>query len=64
MADGSAAGVSGTPYTILKVGDQEAVINGAQSYKVIRGIIENLLSQLDGTFDAGLVDEAEAAEIE
>ncbi len=64
MADGAAAGVSGTPYTILKVGDQEAVINGAQSYKVIRGIIENLLSQLDGTFDAGLVDEAEAAEIE
>jgi len=59
MADGLAAGAQGTPYTVIKVGNQQAVINGAQPYDVVKGIVENLFAQLDGTFDAAV--EAEAA---
>jgi len=51
MADGLAAGAQGTPYTVIKVGSQEAVINGAQPYEVVKGIVENLIQQLDGNFD-------------
>lgn len=51
MADGLAAGAQGTPYTIIQVGNQQAVINGAQPYDVVKGIVENLFDQLDGTFD-------------
>jgi len=51
MADGLAAGAQGTPYTVIKVGNQQAVINGAQPYDVVKGIVENLFEQLDGTFD-------------
>lgn len=43
-------GARGTPYTVLMVGNEQAVINGAQSYETVRGIIENLLKQLDGNF--------------
>ncbi len=48
VEDGRAAGVEGTPHSIVIVGDQQAVINGAQPYSVVRGIIETLLSQLEG----------------
>lgn len=41
-------GARGTPYTVLVVGNQQAVINGAQPYETVKGIIENLLNQLDG----------------
>lgn len=51
MADGLVAGAQGTPYTVIKVGNQEATINGAQPYEVVKGIVANLLEQLDGTFD-------------
>jgi len=51
LADGLAAGAQGTPYTVIKVGNQEAVINGAQPYTVVKGIVENLISQLDGNFE-------------
>lgn len=51
MADGLAAGAQGTPYTVIQVGNQQAVINGAQPYDNVKGIIENLFEQLDGTFD-------------
>jgi len=44
-------GARGTPYTVLVVGNQQAVITGAQPYDTVKRIIENLLSQLDGTFD-------------
>lgn len=40
-----AIGAEGTPYTVIMVGDQEAVINGAQSYETIKQIIETLLAQ-------------------
>lgn len=44
-------GARGTPYTILVAGNQQAVINGAQSYATVRGIVSNLIDQLDGRFD-------------
>lgn len=52
IRDGYNAGARGTPYTILLVGNQQAVINGAQPYDVVKGIVENLIDQLDGNFDA------------
>lgn len=51
MADGLAAGAQGTPYTMIKVGNEEVAINGAESYETMKGIIANLIEQLDGTFD-------------
>jgi protein-disulfide isomerase len=52
MSDGLAAGAAqGTPYTVIKVGNQEATIVGAQPYGVVKGIIDNLIAQLDGNFD-------------
>lgn len=44
-----AIGGRGTPYTVLVVGDQQEVINGAQPYSVVKGIVANLIEQLDGT---------------
>lgn len=41
-------GAEGTPYTILIVGNEQAVVNGAQPYDVVKSIIDNLISQLDG----------------
>ena len=49
VEDGFNAGAQGTPYTVVMIGDQEAVINGAQPYNVVKGIIDNLLTQLDGS---------------
>jgi protein-disulfide isomerase len=60
IRDGYDAGARGTPYTILIVGNQQAVINGAQPYDVVKGIIENLIDQLDGNYDSTT---AEAGEI-
>jgi len=48
LEDGRAARVEGTPHSIVIVGDQQAVINGAQPYSVVRGIIQTLLNQLEG----------------
>jgi protein-disulfide isomerase len=53
LSDGLAAGAQGTPYTVIKVGNQQAVINGAQPYDVVKGIVESLFAQLDGNFDQG-----------
>jgi protein-disulfide isomerase len=52
LRDGFNAGARGTPYTVLIVGNQQAVINGAQPYETVKGIVENLVGQLHGTFDA------------
>lgn len=51
IKDGFNSGARGTPYTVLIVGNQQAVISGAQSYDVVKGIIQNLVDQLDGNFD-------------
>lgn len=42
-----AIGGRGTPHTVVVVGDQQGVINGAQPYEVVKQIIENLLKQID-----------------
>lgn len=51
IEDGFNAGVRSTPYTVLTVGDQQAVISGAQPYEVVKGIVINLIDQLEGNFD-------------
>ncbi len=51
IEDGFNAGARATPHTILIVGNQQAVISGAQSYSVVKGIVKNLVDQLDGSFD-------------
>lgn len=48
LQEGAAAGAQGTPYSVVMVGDQKAVINGAQPYAVVKQIIDNLITQLDG----------------
>jgi len=42
-----AVGARGTPHSIVIVGDQTGVINGAQPYGSVRQIIENLQSQIE-----------------
>ncbi len=44
-------GARGTPYTVITVGNEQAVVNGAQSYEVVKSILDNLIRQLDGTLD-------------
>lgn len=51
ITDGFNSGARATPHTILMVGDKEAIISGAQSYDTMKGIIQNLIDQLDGNFD-------------
>ena len=46
--EGMAAGIEGTPHSSLLVGNQQAVIEGAQPYEAVRSIIDNLVKQLDG----------------
>lgn len=41
------AGARGTPHSIISVGGQQGVINGAQPYEVVSQIIDNLLSQVE-----------------
>ena len=52
VEDGYNAGARGTPYTVIIVGNEEAVINGAQPYEVVKGIVANLIDQYEGNFDA------------
>lgn len=44
-----AVGGRGTPHSIVIVGDQTGVINGAQPYSSVKQIVDNLLAQLEGT---------------
>lgn len=48
VAEAINAGGQGTPHTVVMVGDQQGVINGAQPYETVRGIVEQLLSQIEG----------------
>jgi len=48
VVEATAAGANGTPYSIVIVGNQQAVINGAQPYTVVKQIIDNLIAQLGG----------------
>jgi protein-disulfide isomerase len=47
--EGFNIGARGTPYTVIMVGDQQAVINGAQPYEVVKGIVVSLLEQIEGS---------------
>lgn len=49
MEDAAKAGARGTPHSIVLVGDQQGVINGAQPYTVVSQIIETLIAQTQGT---------------
>lgn len=51
LEDAYNIGAQSTPYTVLVVGNQQAVIDGARSYETVKSVIENLLAQLDGTSD-------------
>lgn len=51
------AGANSTPYTVVMVGNQQFVISGAQPYETVKGIVENLIDQLDGNFDPDAVEE-------
>ncbi len=42
------AGAKGTPYSILIVGDQQGIINGAQPYANVKQMIDTVLSQIEG----------------
>lgn len=42
------AGAQGTPYSIVMVGDQQGVINGAQPFETVDKIMQTLISQLEG----------------
>ncbi len=40
------AGAQGTPYSVLIVGDQQGVINGAQPYETVKTMIDTVLEQI------------------
>lgn len=44
-----AAGIQGTPHSFVLVGNQQAPIEGAQPYEVVKSIVDNLIGQLEGT---------------
>lgn len=60
IADAFNAGARGTPYTVLIVGNQEATLSGAQEYDVVKGVVENLIDQLEGNFDPASFDAEQA----
>ncbi len=41
-------GARGTPYSIVMVGEQQGVINGAQPFEVVDKIVANLVAQVKG----------------
>lgn len=42
-------GISGTPSSFILVGNQQAEINGAQPYEVVKTMVESLIGQLEGS---------------
>ena len=42
-------GARGTPYSILMVGDQKGVINGAQPYDTVKQMIDTIITQMDNS---------------
>ncbi len=49
LQNAMAIGANGTPFTVVMVGDQLGTINGAQPYSVVKGVIDNLLNQLEAS---------------
>lgn len=48
MVDGMNAGAKGTPYSVVTVGGQQGIINGAQPYEYVSSILDTLIGQIDG----------------
>ena len=46
---GVRAGAKGTPYSLVMIGDQQFVINGAQPYDYVSQAIDTLLEQIEGS---------------
>lgn len=46
--NGVAVGARGTPHSVIIVGEQQGIINGAQPYSAVQQIVENLLAQIEG----------------
>ncbi len=42
------AGARGTPYSVVMVGAEQGVINGAQPYETVKQIVSNLITQING----------------
>ena len=53
------AGGQGTPHTVVTVGDQQGVINGAQPYEVVKQIIDGLINQIESGAPIGGTQAAE-----
>ncbi len=51
FTDAYNAGLEGTPATVITIGTQQAVVDGAQSYETVKGIVTNLVDQLHGNVD-------------
>jgi protein-disulfide isomerase len=49
VQDGAKAGINGTPHSFIVVGNQQVDIKGAQPYEVVKGMVEKLIEQLEGT---------------
>lgn len=49
FADGINAGAKGTPYTLVLVGGQQGVINGAQPYSYVSKVLDTLIAQMETT---------------
>jgi protein-disulfide isomerase len=48
IADAVNAGVKGTPYSLVLVGGQQGVINGAQPYEYVSSVLDTLIAQIEG----------------
>lgn len=48
MREAFEAGIRVTPYTVVMVGTDVDIIEGVVSYDILKGVIEDLLQQLDG----------------
>jgi protein-disulfide isomerase len=48
MTDGMNAGAKGTPYSVVTVGGQQGIINGAQPYEYVDSVLTTLVGQLSG----------------
>lgn len=47
--EGTASGVTGTPYSFVMVGTQQVPLNGAQSFALMDRIIQDLIKQLENS---------------
>ena len=46
-----AIGARGTPYSVILIGNEQIVINGAQPYTVVKQMLDSLTGQLGGTVE-------------